>query len=182
MRQVASELRQVGRPSGKETAGHIRRLIRSLRQYWPNTRISLRADGHYSTPEVIDLRDTLGVDYVFGLPKNSRLRKHVEILGATTANRYQQTLFWQGEKAAPVLGILLRGPFMGKKHRVIARIKVGPSGRDMRCIVISLTNFGSKYLYEKIYCARGQAENYIKEPLAKLRPTFSAGTAYLIGD
>ena len=35
-------------------------------------------------------------------------------------------------------------------------------GRDTRFIVTSLNGGRSKYLYEKIYCARGQAENYIK--------------------
>ena len=35
-------------------------------------------------------------------------------------------------------------------------------GRDTRFIVTSLSGHRSKYLYEKIYCARGQAENYIK--------------------
>ena len=50
----------------------------------------------------------------------------------------------------------------GKKRRVIVRIEVGPMGRDTRLIVTSLTGHRSKYLYEKIYCARGQAENYIK--------------------
>ena len=50
----------------------------------------------------------------------------------------------------------------GKKGRVIARIEVGPMGRDTRLIVTSLIGHRSKYLYEQIYCARGQAENYIK--------------------
>ena len=45
---------------------------------------------------------------------------------------------------------------------VIAHIEVGPMGRDTRFIVTSLSGHRSKYLYETIYCARGQAENYIK--------------------
>ena len=50
----------------------------------------------------------------------------------------------------------------GKERRVIAHIEVGPIARDTRFIVTSLNGHRSKYLYEKIYCARGQAENYIK--------------------
>ena len=37
-----------------------------------------------------------------------------------------------------------------------------PRGCDMRFVVTSLTNRRSKFLYEKIYCACGQAENDIK--------------------
>ena len=89
-RLVASLLRPAGRPSGKEAAGLIQRLIHSLRRHWPNTEFLLRADGHYSTPEVMDLCDTLGVDYVFGLPTNSRVRKHVETREADTVKHYKQ--------------------------------------------------------------------------------------------
>jgi hypothetical protein len=34
-------------PSGKEAAGHIRRLLRHLRRHWPDTHITIRGDGHY---------------------------------------------------------------------------------------------------------------------------------------
>ena len=84
-RLVSSVLRPVGRPSGKEAACHIRRLMRSIRRHWPKTKFLLRADGHYSTPEV--LCDTLGVDYVFGLPTNSRVRKLVKTRVADTEKR-----------------------------------------------------------------------------------------------
>ena len=50
--------------------------------------ILLRADSHYGTPEVLDLCDSLGLRYVFGLSKNPRLREHVQTLEASTADRY----------------------------------------------------------------------------------------------
>ena len=114
-RLVSSVLRPVGRPSGKEAACHIRRLMRSIRRHWPNTRILLRADGHYSTPEVMDLCDTLGVDYVFGLPANSCVRKHVKSREADTKKRYEQHYAGTGKKTAPVRYLLLRSPFMGRR-------------------------------------------------------------------
>ena len=40
-RLVSSVLRPAGRPSGKEAACHIRRLMRSIRRHWPKTRILL---------------------------------------------------------------------------------------------------------------------------------------------
>ncbi len=47
------------------------------------------------------------------------------------------------------------------ERRVIARIEAGPQGADRRFIVTNLAGL-PKTLYEKIYCARGQAENLIK--------------------
>ena len=35
-------------------------------------------------------------------------------------------------------------------------------GRDTRFIVTNLTGSRGKHLYERVYCARGQAENHIK--------------------
>jgi hypothetical protein len=47
------------------------------------------------------------------------------------------------------------------ERRVIARIEAGSQGADSRFIVTNLPGL-PKALYEKIYCARGQAENLIK--------------------
>jgi hypothetical protein len=45
-RLVGAVLRPARRPTGKEAAAHIRRLIRSIRCHWPQTEILLRADTH----------------------------------------------------------------------------------------------------------------------------------------
>ena len=47
------------------------------------------------------------------------------------------------------------------ERRVIARVETGPQGADSRFIVTNLPGL-PKSLYEKVYCARGQAENLIK--------------------
>ncbi len=52
-RPVAMILRPGKTPSGREVRGHVRRLIRAIRRYWPATRITLRGDGHYGRPEVM---------------------------------------------------------------------------------------------------------------------------------
>ena len=74
-RPVAFVLRPARTPSGREIRGHVRRLIRRIRTYWPDTRIILRGDGHYARPEVMAWCEAQGVNYIFGLPGNSVLRK-----------------------------------------------------------------------------------------------------------
>lgn len=53
-RFVGAVLRPARRPSGAEIRPHLRRLVRAIRSNWPNTRILIRADSHYSSPQVID--------------------------------------------------------------------------------------------------------------------------------
>jgi hypothetical protein len=47
-------------------------------------------------------------------------------------------------------------------ERIVARVDAGPRGCDTRFVVTSLTSGAGKAIYERLYCARGQAENHIK--------------------
>ena len=163
-RLVGAVLRPARRPSGKEAAAHIRRLIRQIRRHWPTTTILLRADSHYGTPEVLDLCDRLGLQYVLGLSKNARLQQQVQGLEGSTAERYAL----KGEKLRRFKTFSYAARSWTKERRVIARVEVGSMGRDTRFIVTNLTGPRGKYLYEKIYCARGHAENHIKSWKAHL--------------
>jgi hypothetical protein len=69
-RPVAVLLRPGKTPSGTEVRGHLRRLVRRIRRHWPQTRITIRGDGHYGRPEVMEWCDESEVDFVFGLPGN----------------------------------------------------------------------------------------------------------------
>jgi hypothetical protein len=77
-RPVAMILRPGKTPSGKEIRGHLRRLVRRVRRRWPTTRITIRGDGHYGRPEVMDWCEVNGVDYVFGLAGNTALDRLVD--------------------------------------------------------------------------------------------------------
>ena len=50
-------------PSGQEAAGYLRRLYRRIRSHWPNTRLTIRGDGHYGLPQLIDFCEKHGLDY-----------------------------------------------------------------------------------------------------------------------
>ena len=63
-----------------------------------------------------------------------------------------------------------------KERRVVARIEASAShaddmlrrGIDIRYVVTSLPGSDAEHIYETIYCARGQAENLIKQHKAQL--------------
>ena len=159
-RFVTALLRPGKRPSGVEIRGFVRRLVGAIRSHWPKVEILLRADSHYAGPEVFDWCRTNRVDWVLGLAPNAALAGHVAALEKSTAARF---------KAAPARGKVRR--FMQfydaaqswrRVERIIARVEAGPEGSDTRFIVTNLEGGRAKHLYERLYCARGQAENHIK--------------------
>src|ERR1700757_2035397 len=77
-RPVAVLLRAGKTPSGQEIRGHLRRLLRAIREHWPHTHVTIRGDSHYARPEVMEWCDENGIDFVFGLAGNDVLRRLVE--------------------------------------------------------------------------------------------------------
>lgn len=158
-RLVGALLRPARRPKGRESAAHLRRLIREIRALWPKTEILLRADSHYCTPEVLDLCDQLGLRYVFGLARNARLQEQIQTLETSTVARYSRN---GGQKVRRFKTFAYAAGSWSKARRVVARVEVSSRGRDTRYIVTNLNGGRGKHLYEKVYSARGQAENHIK--------------------
>lgn len=160
-RPVAMLLRTGKTPSGAEAAGHIRRLFRHIRRHWPTTHITIRGDGHYGRPEVMDFCEANGIDYILGLPTNAVLRADPKIVTVADACATQRAV-----EQRPVLRLFAETRYAAKswKHqrRVVARIEASTMGMDIRTVVTSLTAPGPEDLYEVHYCARGNAENLIK--------------------
>jgi Transposase DDE domain group 1 len=159
-RFVTALLRPGRRPGGREIRGFLRRLVGAIRATWPRVEILLRADSHYTAPEVLDWCRANRVDWVLGLAPNAALRRHVEALEKTTAERF---------RAAPARGKVRRfkkfydaAQSWSRVERIIARVEAGPEGTDTRLIVTNLAGGHPKKLYQGLYCARGQAENHIK--------------------
>jgi hypothetical protein len=158
-RPVAVLLRPGKTPSGKEIRGHLRRLVRRIRQHWPDTRLTIRGDSHYGRPEVMAWCEANGLDYIFGLSGNAVLDRLVEpvadevrvrraLAQDMTVRRYTEIRYgaksWHGER------------------RVAARIAATPQGLDIRYVVTNLRRGSAEWLYAAMYCVRGQAENLIK--------------------
>jgi Transposase DDE domain group 1 len=159
-RFVTAVLRPGKRPSGVEIRGFVRRLVGAIRAHWPKVEILLRADSHYAAPEVFDWCRANRVDWLFGLAPNVALGRHVRALEKSTAQRF---------KLAPSRGKLRcfiqfydAAGSWSRVERIIARVEAGPEGTDIRFIVTNLEGGRAKYVYERLYCARGQAENHIK--------------------
>ncbi len=156
---VLSLLRPGKRPSGEEAARILKHVIRRIQHNWPRVEITVRGDGHYGTPEVMDLLEDRGCGYIFGLPGNARLakighpwREDVAVRRALSGKDKLRRFFQTGYRAKS----------WSRQRKVIARVEATSKGADVRFIVTNLPGT-AKVLYEKIYCARGRMENMIKE-------------------
>jgi len=158
-RPVAVVLRPGKTPGGVEVRAHLRRLVRHIRQRWTKTRITFRGDGHYARPEAMDWCEKNGVDYVFGLPGSKPLSRKVDdVADAVRTERavsdkpvvrdYAETRHKAGS--------------WNRVRRAVARIEATTLGLDIRFVVTTLEHGSPEWIYESLYCARGQAENLIK--------------------
>ena len=158
-RPVAVLLRPGKTPSGPEIRGHLRRLVRAIRRHWPDTHITIRGDSHYGRPEVMDFCEEQGIDFVFGLAGNDVLRRLVEPIADDVRVR-------RAEAGAAVIRHYTETRYRAKSwqvdRRVAARIEATTQGLDIRYVVTSFAHGSAEWVYDSLYCARGQAENLIK--------------------
>ncbi len=134
-------------------------VIRRLRRHWPETHITIRGDGHYGRPEVMEWCEANGIDYVFGQPGNAVLRACVEETADDVRTR-------RAVESKAVLRGYAETRYKAKswklERRVAARIEATTLGLDIRYVVTSLAEGEPEHIYATLYCARGQAENLIK--------------------
>jgi hypothetical protein len=158
-RPVAVLLRSGKTPSGREVRGQIRRLVRRIRTHWPATKITIRGDGHYGRHEAMTWCEANGVDYIFGLGGNDAIDRKLEAAADDVRVRWAE-----GEH--PVVrryAETRHGAASWKcERRVAARIEASCNGLDIRYVVTNIRRGSAEWLYDTLYCERGQAENLIK--------------------
>jgi hypothetical protein len=164
-RPVAVLLRAGKTPSGTEIRGHLRRLVRRLRHHWPQTRITLRGDGHYGRPQVMQWCDENGVDFVFGLPGNPVLDRLVD---ETADDIRTRRALDHNPCRRGFAETRYRAKSWDTERRACARIEATTKGLDIRFVVTSIETGSAEQIYQTLYCARGQAENLIKLHKAQL--------------
>jgi hypothetical protein len=162
---VLAMLRPGKTPDGNEVRGHVRRLVRRIRMHWPNTVITIRGDSHYGRWEAMQWCEQNAVQYVFGLAQNAVLEALVQAkIDAVNAR-------W-GANGVDVVRDYTETRYAAKTwshpRRVVARMEATYKGLDTRYVVTNVTHCGAQWLYDSLYCARGQAENLIKRHKSQL--------------
>lgn len=141
---------------------HLKRIVASLREAWPNVQILVRGDSGFCREHLMRWCEENGVDFLFGLAKNQRL---LRILGGEMQQAKQ--LFAATNLPARVFKDFTykTRKTWSRERRVIGKAEHLAKGENPRFVVTSLclAAFDAQTLYEQEYCARGNMENRIKE-------------------
>ena len=143
------------------------RLVSQIRSRWPRVRILLRADSGFAREALMAWCEDNRVDYVFGLARNSRLVEEIAVALIQAEDEAART-----GKAARRFTEFRYATLdsWSRRRRVVAKAEWTGGEANPRFIVTSLTKAEADgcFLYERIYCARGEMENRIKECQADL--------------
>src|SRR5437660_1728651 len=160
------ELLRLGNVSGACGAiGILRRLLRRLDVAFPGVVFRVRLDGGFAAPEVLEFLDRQPrVEYVVNLASNAVLDRLVEP-AMRTARRLSKK---SGETEH------VYGQFRYKtkktwkyKRRILYKAEVtrhpNRDPKDNPRFVVTNMKQSPQWLYEEVYCQRGDLENRIKE-------------------
>jgi len=163
---LAAKLRRSNIDASAGATEEIARIVTRIRARWPRVRILLRADSGFAREALMAWCEANKVDYLFGLARNSRLVEQIHIELAWAEDEAERT----GKPARRFADFRwATRDSWSKRRRVVAKAEWmpdrGEAGANPRFVVTSLaaTEVHAKTLYERLYCARGDMENRIKE-------------------
>ena len=165
---ITAILRPGRRIRGREAAAILKRVLDHILMAWPQVQITLRGDSHFSAPEVHDLCDAYDVDFILGQANNKKLKALGAPLMEQAAALAQQT----EEPVRLFTSFDYRAGSWSRPRIIIYKAEITQGKTNPRFVVTNIRNRTPKFLYEKVYCARGRMEGFIKESqnLPALRP------------
>jgi len=159
---LAAKLRTADKDAADGAKEEVARIIAQIRERWPEVEIILRADSGFAREELMAWCEENGVDYIFGLARNERLVKTIRHELALARRESRRTK--QAARRFKILEDWETRESWSCARRVIAKAEWTQGEANPRFLVTSLNwTDDARYLYEDLYCARGDMENRIKE-------------------
>jgi hypothetical protein len=163
-----AKLRRASLDAADGAVEAVARIVAQIRRCWPKVRILVRADSGFARDELMAWCEANSVDYVLGVAQNPRLIAKIgsELARAEAKSRRSG----QPERCFKDFRWTTKTKSWSRPRRVVAKAEWTNGEANPRFIVTSLKRreCQGRKLYEKIYCARGDMENRIKECQADL--------------
>ena len=176
---LCARLREANHDASFGCLTEVERIVAQIRAAWPGVRMILRGDSGFCRNQVMSWCEEHGVDYVFGLARNQRLRRIIGPQMHEATEQWKQT----GKPARVFTEFAYRTKKTKKggwerERRVAAKAEHIDGKENPRFVVTSLTSerWAAQALYEKLYCARGEMENRIKEQFSLFADRVSSET------
>lgn len=140
----------------------LKHLVKIIRHKWPLARILVRADSGFCRDELMSWCEANAVSYLFGMAKNRRLLKRIR----RSMKKAKRQWAASGHSARRYVQFRYRTrSSWSRGRRVVGKAEYMDKGENPRFVVTNLTvqEYEAQELYERLYCARGEMENRIKE-------------------
>ncbi len=184
---LAAKLRSSNVDPAEGAKDELERIIKLIREKWPETHILVRGDSAYAREEIFKFceNQTL-VDYVIAMGTNSVLKLRASDVIEKAKHEYERNLapitelmesfFQKDEDLEEVKELVPISTWYRSicyktesswscQRRVVTKVCYGSDGLKIRHVVTSLpaSKIPPSKLYTDKYCPRGEMENRIKE-------------------
>jgi hypothetical protein len=159
---LSAKLRSSANDAADGAREEIARIVAHIRERWPRTRIIIRADSGFCRDDLMTWCDKNRVQYVLGLAGNERLIAKIAPELKAAARKAKRT----GQPARVYADFVWRTrKSWSAERRVIGKAEHTNGAANPRFIVTNVPDVfaSSSFLYETLYCARGEMENRLKE-------------------
>ena len=163
---LCGRLRSSSVDPAEGVVAELERIVGQIRERWEAVRVIVRGDAGFCREDLMAwCEGQPGVDYVFGLAQNKRLKRAV----GQQQERSRRRGLASGRKSRRYRDFRYRTrDSWSQTRRVVGKAEWLPGearNNNVRFVVTSLSRrkWGTRELYEELYCARGDMENRIKE-------------------
>jgi hypothetical protein len=159
---LAARLRRSDIDAAQGADEELERIVAQIREVWPKVKILVRGDSGFCREWLMGWCEENGVEYLFGVARNARLRAAIE-----SEMKQARELHKNSGKAARIYKDFQYQTLdsWSCSRRVIGKAEYLDAGENPRFVVTSLSKkrWAAARLYGELYCARGEMENRIKE-------------------
>ena len=159
---LAAKLRSSANDAADGACEEVARIVSQIRQQWPRTTIVIRADSGFCRDDLMNWCEENGVQFVLGMASNERLVMKIAPEMKAAMRKAKRT----GKPARVFADFRYRTrKSWSAERRVIGKAEFTNGGANPRFVVTNVhAAFGSpRFLYETVYCQRGEMENRLKE-------------------
>ena len=159
---LCARLRTSNQDASAGSVEELDRIVEQLRRHWPKTRINIRGDSGFCRESIMRWCEDNDIGYLLGLARNVRL---VRAIGGEM-RQARETHRESGKPTRRFRDFHYRTrKSWTRRRRVVGKAEYLSKGANPRFVVTNLSprKAAAQRLYEKLYCARGEMENRIKE-------------------
>ncbi len=161
---LAAVLQPGNAPPAGVALGVLRRIVKRVRRLFPRARILVRLDSGFATPQILNDLDAARLQYTVGFGPNAALKRQAEPqmkVARQLSSASGQTEHVYGDCLYQTVKTWPRPRRVIFKAEVVRETNREP--RDNPRFVVTNLSQTPQWVYERVYCERGDIENRIKE-------------------